>query len=43
MLDQVILYSIKNKLMVGLMVLALIIWGFFSLKELPTKMKNNEE
>jgi heavy metal efflux system protein len=35
MLDQIILYSIKNKLMVGLMVLALIIWGIFSLKELP--------
>ena len=35
MLDKVIHFSIKNKLVVGLFTLALIIWGAYSLKQLP--------
>ena len=35
MLDKVIHFSIKNKLVVGLFTLALIIWGSYSLKQLP--------
>lgn len=35
MFDQVIAYSVKNKLVIGLLVVALIIWGGFSLSKLP--------
>lgn len=35
MLDRIILYSIKNKLVIGLFTLALIVWGSFSLTRLP--------
>src|SRR3954471_4966979 len=35
MLDKIILFSIKNKLIVGLFTLALIAWGAYSLKQLP--------
>lgn len=35
MLDKVIHFSIKNKLVIGLFTLALIIWGGYSLKQLP--------
>ncbi|WP_220761417.1 CusA/CzcA family heavy metal efflux RND transporter [Flavobacterium sp. UMI-01] len=35
MLNKIIAFSIKNKLIVGLMVLALIVWGIFSVKNLP--------
>ncbi|MFT6879349.1 MAG: cobalt-zinc-cadmium resistance protein CzcA [Arcticibacterium sp.] len=35
MFEKIILFSIKNKLIVGISLLALIIWGIFSLKELP--------
>ncbi len=35
MFDKIIAYSIKNKFIVGLLVLALIIWGIFSLRQLP--------
>ncbi|MCP9236313.1 CusA/CzcA family heavy metal efflux RND transporter [Lewinella sp. JB7] len=35
MFDQIIAYSIRNKLVVGLFVLALIFWGIFSLREIP--------
>ncbi|HMI04896.1 MAG TPA: CusA/CzcA family heavy metal efflux RND transporter [Pedobacter sp.] len=35
MLDKIIKFSIKNKLAVGIMVLALIAWGIYSLRQLP--------
>jgi cobalt-zinc-cadmium resistance protein CzcA len=35
MLDKIIYYSIKNKLVVGLFTIALIIWGCYSLTQLP--------
>lgn len=35
MLDKIIHYSIKNKLVVGLFTIALIIWGSYSLTQLP--------
>lgn len=35
MLDKIILFSIKNKFVVGLFTLALVLWGIFSLSRLP--------
>ncbi len=35
MFDNIIAYSVKNKFVVGLMVAALIVWGMFSLRQLP--------
>ena len=35
MLDKIIHFSIKNKLIIGLCTLALIVWGSYSLKKLP--------
>lgn len=35
MLDKVIYFSIKNKIVIGLFTLALILWGSYSLKQLP--------
>jgi len=35
MFDKIIAYSIKNKFIIGLLVVALIIWGGFSLSKLP--------
>lgn len=35
MLDKVIHFSIKNKMIIGLLTLALIIWGSYSLTKLP--------
>ncbi|HMO60753.1 MAG TPA: CusA/CzcA family heavy metal efflux RND transporter [Ferruginibacter sp.] len=35
MLNKIILFSIKNKLVIGLFTLALIIWGVYSAKKLP--------
>ena len=35
MFDNIIAYSVKNKFVVGLFVAALIVWGLFSLKQLP--------
>ena len=35
MLDKIILYSIKNKLVIGLFTLALIVWGGYSVTRLP--------
>ena len=35
MFDKIIAYSIKNKFVVGLMVFALIIWGLYSLRQIP--------
>ncbi|WP_285054886.1 CusA/CzcA family heavy metal efflux RND transporter [Pedobacter ginsengisoli] len=35
MLDKIIGFSIKNKLIIGIMVLALIIWGAYSVQQLP--------
>ena len=35
MFDKIISYSIHNKFVVGILVLALIVWGIFSLKNLP--------
>ncbi|MDI1257364.1 MAG: CusA/CzcA family heavy metal efflux RND transporter [Flavobacterium sp.] len=35
MLNKIIQFSVKNKLVVGLMVLALIIWGVYSVRQLP--------
>jgi heavy metal efflux system protein len=35
MLDRIIYYSIRNKLVVGMFTLALIVWGAFSLVQLP--------
>lgn len=35
MLDKIILFSIKNKLIIGMMTLALIVWGVWSAQKLP--------
>jgi cobalt-zinc-cadmium resistance protein CzcA len=35
MLDKIIRFSIKNKIVIGIFTLALIIWGSYSLKQLP--------
>jgi heavy metal efflux system protein len=35
MLDKIIHFSIKNKLVIGIFTLALIIWGSYSLQKLP--------
>lgn len=35
MLNKIILFSIKNKLIIGLLLVLLIVWGAFSLKQLP--------
>ena len=35
MFDKIIAYSIDNKLVVGLSVLALVVWGIFSMFQLP--------
>jgi cobalt-zinc-cadmium resistance protein CzcA len=35
MFDAIIAYSVRNKLVVGLFVLALIIWAIFSLRQIP--------
>ncbi|MDX1912865.1 MAG: CusA/CzcA family heavy metal efflux RND transporter [Saprospiraceae bacterium] len=35
MLDKIIYFSIKNKFIVGLFTLALVVWGIFSLSRLP--------
>ena len=35
MFDQIIAYSVRNKLVVGLFVLGLIAWGVYSLRQIP--------
>lgn len=35
MFDKIIAYSVKNKFVIGLLVAALIVWGLYSLKQLP--------
>ena len=35
MLNKIIQFSINNKLIIGLMILALIVWGIYSVKQLP--------
>ncbi len=35
MFDKIIAYSIQNKFVIGLLVAALIVWGLFSLRQLP--------
>ena len=35
MFDKIIAYSVKNKFVIGLFVAALIVWGIFSLRQLP--------
>ena len=35
MLDSIIKFSIKNKLVIGIMTLLLIIWGSWSITKLP--------
>jgi len=35
MFDNIIAYSVKNKFVIGLFVAALIVWGIFSLRQLP--------
>jgi cobalt-zinc-cadmium resistance protein CzcA len=35
MFDNIIAYSVKNKFVIGLFVLALIVWGIFSLRQIP--------
>lgn len=35
MFDKIIAYSIQNKFVIGLLVIALIVWGLFSLRQLP--------
>lgn len=35
MFDKIIAYSVKNKFVIGLLVLALLVWGVFSLRQLP--------
>jgi len=35
MFDKIIAYSVKNKFMIGLMMVALTIWGIYSLRQLP--------
>ncbi|MFN7258377.1 MAG: hypothetical protein ACK5TU_00640 [Cyclobacteriaceae bacterium] len=40
MIDKLIVFSVRNKLFVGLMVLAIIAWGSFSLskRSMPFRM-----
>ena len=35
MIDKVIAYSIRNKVIIGILVLGLIAWGLYSLRQLP--------
>ena len=35
MFDKIISYSIENKLVIGLLVLALAVWGLYSMRQLP--------
>ena len=35
MFDRIIAYSIENKFVIGLLTLALVIWGIFSLRQIP--------
>ena len=35
MFDKIIAYSIENKFVIGLLVTALVVWGIFSLRQLP--------
>ena len=35
MLDRIIYFSIKNKLVIGILTLVLIVWGVYSLTRLP--------
>ena len=35
MFDKIIAYSVKNKFMIGLMVVALSIWGIYSFRQIP--------
>jgi len=35
MFDKIITYSIQNKFVIGLLVAALVVWGLFSLRQLP--------
>lgn len=35
MFDRIIAYSIQNKLVVGVMVLILVVWGVFSMRQIP--------
>ena len=35
MLDKIIYFSIKNKFVIGLFTLALVLWGIYSLSRLP--------
>lgn len=35
MFDKIIAYSVKNKFVIGLLVMALMIWGAYSLRQLP--------
>lgn len=35
MFDKIIAYSVRNKFVIGLLVAALIVWGLFSLRQLP--------
>src|SRR6476469_4083720 len=35
MLDKIIRFSIKNKLIIGIFTLALILWGVYSIRQLP--------
>ena len=35
MFDRIIRYSIKNKLVIAVLTLALIVWGVYSLSRLP--------
>ena len=35
MLDNIITFSIKNKFVIGLFTLALVLWGIYSLSRLP--------
>ncbi|GAA5220422.1 CusA/CzcA family heavy metal efflux RND transporter [Membranihabitans marinus] len=35
MFDKIIAYSVKNKFVIGLLVLALILWGSYSIRQIP--------
>ena len=35
MIDKLIHYSINNKLVIGVFILALIVWGIFSISRIP--------
>ena len=35
MFDKIIAYSVRNKFIIGLMVVALVIWGVYSLRQIP--------